>query len=70
VLGAGDVAGAAAMEIAIRIRLGVELEGIRLPQHFGHDGLVFGFGTVAKDDPIGLGKLGGLVHPGFHRSSH
>ena len=39
-------------------------------QHFVKDGLVLGFGAVAENNPVGLGELGGLVHPGFHRSCH
>ena len=67
---ARDVTGTAAVKITIGIGFGIELEGIHVLQHLVEDGLVFGFRAVAKNDAIGLGKLGGLVHPGFHRSSH
>src|SRR5579863_4537821 len=64
------VAGITAVQVAIRVSFFVESKRITLVKHFLKDGLIFPFGAVAKDHPIGLGQPGRLIHPGFHWSCH
>jgi hypothetical protein len=69
-LRAGYVVGAAAMEITVGEIFFVELFGIALAKHFGDDAVVFGGGTVAVDDAVGLGETGGTINPVFEWSPH
>ena len=70
VLGAGDVVGAAAVQVAVGVGFFVELEAESPSRSISvEDLLVFGFGAVAIDDAIGPGELGRVVYPIFQWSA-
>jgi hypothetical protein len=70
VLRAGYVIGAAAMKIAVGVRFFVEPFGIAILQHFGDDALIFGCGTIAVHDAVGLGEPSRVINPVFEWSPH
>src|SRR6185369_17755433 len=62
-LGAGDVVGVAAVEVAVGQLLRVELDEDGFGDALVEERLAFGGGAVAPVDPGGHGLLGDLVDP-------
>ena len=58
------------MQIAVRVRFLIQLQGIALLQHLPDDPLILGLGTVAPHDALRLGQPSRLLNPFFQWGRH